>query len=156
MSDELDMEIKAAVIANKKRAQLLEKKRQTEKARRLKKKQLKMKEINKHLNDEQSVQDDHDSSQVTDKVADSEEGVFRYSNDECATLASFVDKNYAKLYGKLSGPSYKASKDKTWKKCVDHMNEWHVERKNYFKGKIVERDEDSLKRKFENLKKRGR
>ena len=110
--------------------------------------------INKFLKAEESQNSDVDVSE--EAKSNTEEGVYRYSDEECAQLARFVDKNYSKLFGKLSGPSYKAVKDKTWRRCVETINAWHVERKNEHKGKIVERDEDSIKRKFENLKKRGK
>ena len=128
MSEDMDIAMKAAINANKKRAQKLEIKRRKERERRLKKKKLKNKEIQQHLNVEDGTKSDVGSSQVNNE----EEFVFRYSDDECATLASFVDKNYTKLFGKLSGPSYKAAKEKTWEKCVEHMNDWHRDRKKLF------------------------
>ena len=105
------------------------------------------------LDAEDSVDSQLGASQVS-KVVD-DDAVFRYSDEECAKLAYLIDQNYDKLFGKLSGPQYKTIKNKAWAKCVEGINAWHVDRKNIHNGKVVERDEESLKRKFENLKKRG-
>ena len=153
MSDDMEEDMRAAIIANNKRAQVLEAKRLREQKRRLKKKELKKQKIQAHLNAEDGI-DSQQSTKEVSKVVD-EESVYRYSDEECAQLAYFVDKNYDKLFGKLSGSNYKAVKNKAWSRCVETINAWHVSKKNVFNGKPVERDEDSLKRKFENLKKRG-
>ena len=153
MSEDMEENMRAAIVANKKRAQLLETKRERERKRRLKKKELKQKNMQSCLDAEDSMDSQINASQVS-KVVD-EEAVFRYSDEESAQLAYLIDKSYDKLFGKLNGPQYKAVKNKAWAKCVESINQWHVDRKNFHNGKIVERDEESLKRKFENLKKRG-
>ena len=83
--------------------------------------------------------------------AEESEGPKWFKPGELAIMIQHLDSNYNVLFGNCKKADYKQQRVKAWQQLIDELNVWNVQANNE-----VERDMESVKRKIDNLKQRGK